>query len=87
MKIYITIWWNYENDSWVYIKDIKNLTEMWTILRREYNLSDWGKQDNIVFQIIFHTQSDFKTVTKYKRSIKLKATKYSKLQNVPPSWL
>ena len=87
LQVYATIRLNYENGPWVYIKGVEVPNKMWSTLKRQYkafNLATWG---NSVSKMIRHTQSDFKAIAKYWKSIKQAVAKYAEMENSVASWL
>ncbi len=78
---YSTIRLNCENGTRVHIKGVQDPNEIWATLKRQYEASDLAIRDNVVSQMIRHTQSDFKTIAEYGESIKQGAAKCAEMGN------
>ncbi len=84
---YVTIWLNCGNGHRVNIKFVEDSDEMWNTLKRWYKALDLAIRDQVVFQMIFFIQSDFKTIAEYSESIKQREVKCTKMRNPVASWL
>ena len=82
-----TIRLNYEDGSYVHIKGVESLHEIWSILKNQYKSSNLATWDNAVSQRMHQTQSDFNTIAKYGEVIKKGAAKCAEMGNPVPSWL
>lgn len=60
---------------------------MQTTLKKQYEASNLATRDNVVFQMICCTQSDFKTIAKYQKSIEQGAAKWAEREIFILSWL
>ena len=78
---------NCEDGLRIDIKDVEDPNEMWNTLKRQDEASDLVTRDNTVSQMIRHTQSDFKTIVEYGKSMKQGEAKSTEMGNSVASWL
>ncbi len=71
-RSYSIIQLNYWESLWTLVKNFEDPNKMWTILKRQYEDFDLAIRKNILSWMICQTESDFKTIAKYSKSIKHK---------------
>ena len=77
----------YEDGSWANIENVEDLNKIWNTLQKRYQAFDLAFQDDTLFQMIYHIQSDFKNIVKYGEEIQRRKVKCSEIENSVASWL
>lgn len=74
-RVCTTIWLNCEKCPQIHIEGMESLHEIWSILKNQSKSLDLATQNNVISQMIYQTQSDFSTITKYGEVFKKGTTK------------